>query len=105
VNNAHDVFLVFLYKKVRDVVCWRAFLFHETLLLHQPRPVSSSRSTRTPIHPFIHSSILWFAASWAANSVAALPRWELCVSAVKYDLLLWLRIGCAGVPCYCPKTD
>ena len=43
VKNAHDIFVVFLYKEVRDAVCWsRAFLFHETLLLHQPRPVSSS---------------------------------------------------------------
>src|SRR5262249_34386991 len=42
-KNTHDIFLVFLYKKVRGAVCWsRAFLFHETLLLHQARPVSSS---------------------------------------------------------------
>jgi hypothetical protein len=83
VKNAHDVFLVFLYKRVRDVVCWsRAFLFHETLLLHPPRPVSSSRSTWTTIHPLIHWLILWFAASWADNSVAAVPRYELGVSVV-----------------------
>ena len=44
-------------KKVRDVVCWsRAFLFHETLLLHQPPPVGLSRSTWTPL---IHSPIRW----------------------------------------------
>jgi hypothetical protein len=67
VQNAHDIFLVFLYKQVRNA-CWsRAFLFHETLLLHQPRPVSSSRSTRTPIHPLIHSLILWFAAYWLST--------------------------------------
>src|SRR5207342_1908444 len=56
VKNAHDILVVFLYKKVRDAVCWnRAFLFHETLLLHQPRPVSSPRSTWTPIHPLAGS--------------------------------------------------
>ena len=56
VKHAHDIFVVFLYKKVRDAVCWnRAFLFHETLLLHQPRPVSSSRSRWTPIHPLAGS--------------------------------------------------
>src|SRR4029077_13499076 len=43
VKHAHDIFVVFLYKKVRDAICWsRVFLFHETLLLHQARPVSSS---------------------------------------------------------------
>jgi hypothetical protein len=43
VKNAHDIFLVFLYKRVRHEVCWsRAFLFHETLLLHQTPSVSSS---------------------------------------------------------------
>jgi hypothetical protein len=62
VKNAHDVFLVFLYKKVRDRLCWsRAFLFHETLLLHQSRSVSSLLNVDAP-------------ASWAANSVAASPR-------------------------------
>ena len=33
----------------------RAFLFHETLLLHQSPPVSSSRSTWTTIHPLAGS--------------------------------------------------
>jgi hypothetical protein len=54
VKNAHDIFVVFLYKEVHDMICWsRAFLIHEALLLHEPRFVSSS---------------------WAVNSVAALPR-------------------------------
>jgi hypothetical protein len=31
VKNAHDIFLVFFYKEVRDAICWsRIFLFHET---------------------------------------------------------------------------
>src|SRR5262249_25953799 len=98
VQSAHDIFLVFLDKNVRDAVCWsRAFLFHETLLLHQPPPVSSSRSTWTPL---IHSSIHWFAASWAVNSVAASPRWELRVSVVKTRsenrfFSFWSQLPCA----------
>jgi hypothetical protein len=61
VKHAHHIFVVFLYKEVRDAVGRsRAFLFHETLLLHQPRPVSSSPSTSTPIH---HSSTPRFSGS------------------------------------------
>jgi hypothetical protein len=59
VKNAHDIFLVFFYKEVRVAVCWsRAFLFHEILLLHELRPVSSSLD----------------APSRTVNSVAAVPR-------------------------------
>jgi hypothetical protein len=88
VKNAHDIFLVFLYKKVWDAVCWsRAFVFHETLLLHQPSSVSSSLNIN------IHSPILYFAASYADKSVAALPRWVLCVSVVNL-FLFFSYFGC-----------
>ena len=73
VKNPHDILLVFLYKGVRGVVCWsRGFLLHETLLLHRPRPVSSTFKVQgsrfevrgSPIHPL----------TCTPSSVAALPR-------------------------------
>jgi hypothetical protein len=64
VKYTHNVFLVLLYKRVQDTVCWsRAFLFHETVLLHQPRLVSSSLNVNALLMGL-------------ANSVAAVPRCE-----------------------------
>src|SRR5204862_4459799 len=63
VKNPHDILLVFFYKRVKGVVCWsRGFLLHETVLLHEPRSVSSEfkvcpsgfevrRSPSSTLHP------------------------------------------------------
>src|SRR4030095_248153 len=50
--------------------------------------------------PFIHSPSRWFAASWTVNSVAASPRCELSVSAVKYSF----RCGFGACECGERKT-
>jgi hypothetical protein len=42
VQDSHDILSMLCYKRVQGVVSGRRrFLLHETVLLHEPRPVSS----------------------------------------------------------------
>jgi hypothetical protein len=90
VQNPHDILLVFLYKRIQGVVCWsRCFLLHETVLLHEPRPVSSRfkvRGSKFKVQP-TPSSMLPPPSSLCSSyqrastsSIAALPRCAFCAS-------------------------
>jgi hypothetical protein len=78
VQIPQDILLVFLYERVKGVVCGsRCSLLHEIHLIHKPSLVSSmfqlGRSARLNIRVNPCSSVV-------INSVAALPRCDSCAS-------------------------